>query len=141
MTANYSVQLPILVNMKYCRIQRTFFETSCSSSSFTRRKNCLAPSLSPYRPCFSFQTIFPGVILSFGGLIYNSRSSSLPCKNADLMSVVFTTHLLLVIIAKTIRIAPFSTVGLSVGRIYISSKPLTTSLALAVPFFVVISTL
>ena len=57
------------------------------------------------------------------------------------MPVVFNNHLLLETVAKTTRMAPFHfhTVGLSVGRIYISSKPLTTNLALAVPFFVVIT--
>ena len=71
--------------------------------------------------------------------MYTSRLISLPCKNADLMSVVFIVQLLMDEIARKILMVPFPTVGLSLGIINSSSNPLTTRRAFVCPSLFVIT--
>ena len=67
-------------------------------------------------------------------------SSSLPCRKADFISVVFNDQFLSTAIEINNRIAPLPTVGLSLGisRSF-SSNLLTTNLALVCPFLFVIT--
>ena len=55
-------------------------------------KTCLAPSFRPYKAYLSFQIISFDVLLSLGGLINTSLSSVLPCRKADLMSVLLLSN-------------------------------------------------
>ena len=67
-------------------------------------------------------------------------SSSLPCRKADFISVVFNVQFLRTAIEISNLTAPLPTVGLSLGisRSF-SSNPLTTNLALVCPFLFVMT--
>ena len=62
-----------------------------------------------------FQITCFGALLSLGGLIYTSLSNSLPCRKAELMSVVFTVHSLIAAFDRNNLMASLPTVVLSLG--------------------------
>ena len=69
-----------------------------------------------------------------------SLTSVLPCRKADLMSVVFTVQCSGAAIDRNSLIVPFPTVGLPLGYSRVCSfKPLTTNRALELPSLVVIT--